>query len=198
MQKIQFPIHFKFNIATLSNDFTAFDASGHSIAYVRQKMFKFKEDIEIFKDESKAERIYRIKADRWLDFSAAYSFTDASGKEIGKIVRKGWRSLWRASYEIIDEQGEILYHISEKSVWTRIMDNMIGEVPLLGLLSGYLFHPAYQVSNKQEELVAELRKLPSFWGRKFDVVSTDKLEEQHHEKTVLGLMMLILLERRRG
>ena len=47
MQNLQFPIKFVFKISTLANDFTAKDANGNVIAYVRQKMFKFKEDISI-------------------------------------------------------------------------------------------------------------------------------------------------------
>lgn len=198
MKNAEYPLYFEFKIATLSNDFIATDAKRQTLAYVRQKMFKFKEDIEIFDNEGKKNLLYRIKADRWLDFSAAYAFTNAAGEELGKIVRKGWRSMWRASYEILDENQQQLYHISEKSVWTRIMDNMLGEIPILNLLTGYLFHPAYVVTDKQGNEVAELKKLPSFFGRKFNVSATEALNKDHNEKIVLGLMMLILLERRRG
>ena len=44
-KEFTFPITFKFKISTLANDFTALDESGATIAYVRQKMFKFKEAI---------------------------------------------------------------------------------------------------------------------------------------------------------
>jgi len=101
MKDIQFPVTFKFKIGTLANDFIATDANGTMIAYVRQKMMKLKEDIVIYSDESKTKINYRIKADRWLDFSAAYSFFDANDREFGKIARKGWRSIWKAKYEII-------------------------------------------------------------------------------------------------
>ena len=39
------PISFKFNIGTFHNDFTATDVSGNVIAYVKQKLFKLKEEI---------------------------------------------------------------------------------------------------------------------------------------------------------
>ena len=85
MQNLQFPIDFTFKVSSFANDFTATDLSGKTIAYVRQKMLKFKEDIQVFSDESKTEVNYAIKADRWLDFSAAYAFYDGSGTYIGKI-----------------------------------------------------------------------------------------------------------------
>ena len=109
MQNLQFPIDFEFKIGTLANDFTARDLSGRTIAYVRQKMFKLKEDIQIFSDDSQTQVNYTIKADRWLDFSAAYSFFDSDGTVLGKIARKGWRSIWKAKYEIIDQLS--LIHI---------------------------------------------------------------------------------------
>ena len=42
MQDFNFPLDFTFNIGTLANDFTAVDASNKTVAYVKQKMFKFK------------------------------------------------------------------------------------------------------------------------------------------------------------
>ena len=77
MQDLQFPLNFRFKISTLANDFTATDANGKVVAYVKQKMFKLKEDIVIYADESQSKTNYRIKADRWLDFYAAYTFYDA-------------------------------------------------------------------------------------------------------------------------
>ena len=141
MQNLQFPIKFRFNISTLANDFTAKDATGNVIAYVRQKMFKFKEDISIYSDESKSKEIYKIKADRWLDFSAAYSLLDENGKEFGKIVRKGWRSIWKTNYELIDQFETSQYIIREENAWVKVMDSLFGEIPILGMFSGYLFNP---------------------------------------------------------
>ena len=62
MKDLQFPINFKFKIGTLANDFVATDASGTTVAYVRQKMFKLKEDILIYSNESKSDTLFRIKA----------------------------------------------------------------------------------------------------------------------------------------
>ena len=113
MQDLKFPIKFSFKITTFANDFSAVDASGKVVAYVRQKMFKFKEDIQIFNDESKSQINYSIKADRWLDFSAAYSFFDIDGKEFGKIVRKGWKSFWKAEYASQEETDNVKVSLEE-------------------------------------------------------------------------------------
>jgi len=198
VQNIQFPIRFKFKISTLANDFNATDANGTSIAYVKQKLFKFKEDISVYADESKALEVYKIKADRWLDFSAAYSFFDASGKEFGKIVRKGWRSIWKAEYEIIDQFEKVQYRISEENAWVKVMDSIFGEIPIIGIFSGYFFNPSYLLKNKNEDIIVKLKKQKSFWGREFVIDKIGSLDDDDDDRILLGLMMMILLERRRG
>ncbi|MCB0600037.1 MAG: hypothetical protein KDC28_02375 [Saprospiraceae bacterium] len=198
MQDIQYPVHFLFHVSTLSNDFTAFDATGRTIGYVRQKMFKLKEDIIIYDSKEKIRINYRIRADRWLDFSAAYTFYDDSGMDIGKIVRKGWRSIWKASYEIIDQYQMPQYTIREENGWVKVMDGLFGEIPVLGLFTGYVFNPSYLVRAMDGRPVVRLKKLPSFFGRKFILEQLDSLDGDDDDRVMLGLMMLILLERRRG
>lgn len=198
MQNLKFPIKFKFKISTLSNDFTATDTSGKVIAYVKQKMFKLKEDISIYSDESQSNVMYKIKADRWLDFSAAYSFSDANGKEFGKIVRKGWRSIWKTDYELIDESETIQYNIREENAWVKVIDSIFGEIPILGMFTGYFFNPTYVVLNQKEKIIVRLKKQPSFLGREFEISKLGVIDNDDDDRIVLGLMMMILLERRRG
>lgn len=198
MKDLQFPINFKFKIGTLANDFVASDASGATIAYVRQKMFKLKEDILIYSNESKSETLFRIRADRWLDFSAAYSFTDKEGKEMGKIVRKGWRSIWKTAYDLINEKQELQFHVNEENAWVKVWDSLLGEVPLLGMFTGYFFNPAYLVTDLNGKVVAKIKKQASFFGRHFEVSKLADIDKDDQERIMLGLMMMILLERRKG
>lgn len=198
MQDIQFPVNFEFNITTFANDFTAKDKNGTTIAYVRQKMFKLKEDISIYNNDSKSKVNYKIKADKWLDFSTAYSFFDEKNKEFGKVVRKGWKSMWNAHYEIIDEHQKQQYIINEKNPWVKVLDGLLGEIPILSFFTGYLFNPTYLVKNTQGNTVVELKKLKSFFGKNFEVSKVGKLDKNDDDRVMLALMMFVLLERRRG
>ncbi|WP_194850060.1 LURP-one-related/scramblase family protein [Nonlabens antarcticus] len=198
MKNIQYPIKFSFRITTLSNDFTATDATGSTIAYVRQKMFKLKEAITVYSDTSKNQVLFTIKANKWLDWSAAYSMLDANGNEIGKIARKGWRSMWKAEYNIIDQHEKLQYRVQEASVWTRMADSLVGEIPVLGFFTGYMFHPTYNVTDVNGDIVVKLKKKPSFFGKEFEVEKLSDIEEDDKERVMLGLMMMIILERRRG
>lgn len=199
MKDLKFPINFKFKISSLANDFTATDADGRVVAYVRQKMFKLKEDIQIFSDETKSKVDYSIKADRWLDFSAAYAFYDQDGTRFGKIARKGWRSIWKAKYELIDENDNKQYLITEESAWVKVADSLLGEIPILNFFTGYLFNPSYLVINNDGQAVVRLKKLPSFFGRNFQIDREEgQIDSDDDDRIMLGLMMMILLERRRG
>lgn len=198
MEKLQFPLQFNFKITTLSNDFIANDATGNTIGYIRQKMLRLLEEVQIFNNQSKSELNYTIRANKWLDFTATYTFTNKNGREFGYIIRKGWRSIWKAHYEILNQQKQTEFIIREANPWAKIFDSMLGEIPFLGLLSGYLFHPAYNVFDSTGLVVIQLKKLPSFWGRKFSVEKFQDIKSEEEERVVLGLMMLILLERRRG
>ena len=198
MKDLQFPIQLIFNISTFSNDYSAKDANGRTVAFVKQKLFKLKEDISIYSDESKTDLQYKIKADRWIDFSAAYSITYADGTELGKIARKGWRSLWKAKYLLIDQHQKEQFTIEEENGWVKVWDNLLSEIPILGMLTGYLFNPSYAVTNLNGKKVARLKKQASFFGRKFEITKLGDIDNDDDERVMLGLMMMVLLERRRG
>ena len=199
MQNLHFPLRFSFKITTLANDFTATDSRGNIVAYVRQKMFKFKEDIQIFSDESRANVLYSIKADRWIDFSAAYAFIDErTRQEFGKIARKGWKSIWKAEYEIIDQHGKLQYHIREENAWVKVMDSFLGEIPILGFFTGYFFNPTYLLTDLSDRPIAKLSKEASFFGKEFTLEKTGPIDGDDDDRILLGFMMMVLLERQRG
>ena len=198
MKDIQFPVSLTFKISTLSNDYNVQDANGRTIAYVKQKMLKLVEDVSVYSDDSKSELIYKIKANKWLDFSAAYNFTNAAGTELGKVVRKGWASLWKARYEIYDENEKQDLLIAEENAWVKVIDAVLVQIPVVGLVTGYIFNPSYIVTRPDGTPVVRLKKDPSFFGRKFTINKLAEFEKGEEERVILGLMMMILLERRRG
>ncbi len=198
MQNIHFPVTFNFKVSTIANDFTATDSSGKTIAYVRQKMFKLKEDISVYNDDTKSRLEYQIKADKWLDFSTAYAFFNREGKEFGKVVRKGWKSLWKAHYEIIDQHQKQQYVINEQNPWVKVLDSLIGEIPILNFFTGYLFNPTYIVKNNEGKEIVKLTKSKSFLGKTFEVSKVGELDNDDDDRIMLSLMMFVLLERRRG
>ena len=78
------------------------------------------------------------------------------------------------------------------------MDSLLGEIPILSMFTGYLFNPSYIVLDKNNQIIARLKKEPSFFGRKFEITKVQEFDKDDGERIMLSLMMMILLERRRG
>ncbi|MEO0417055.1 MAG: hypothetical protein AAF226_19125, partial [Verrucomicrobiota bacterium] len=70
---MNYPLNISFKIISFASQFhVTEEQSGNQICYVRQKILKLKEAVEVFTDDSKTSKICDIKADRVLDFSACY------------------------------------------------------------------------------------------------------------------------------
>ena len=195
---MQFPLNFTFKITTISNDFRVNDATGAEVAFVRQKLFKLKEEVQVFNDESRSQLNFTVKANKWLDFSAAYVFYDNQQRELGRIVRRGWKSLWKSSYDIYDENQKQDFSVNEENPLIKVFDGLFGDIPILGLFTGYFFNPTYLVTRPDGTAIARLSKEKSFFGRRFSVDKLAEFESGEENRLLLGLMMMILLERQRG
>jgi uncharacterized protein YxjI len=195
---MNFPLSLSFKLLALANQIYIRDANGNLLGYVKQKMFKLKEDINIFADEQQSQMLFNIRADRIIDWSASYSFTDSRGNHLGSIKRQGMRSIWKANYDVFDGRGNQAFKIQEESGWVKVGDALFGELPLIGMLSGYIFHPAYIISKTDGTTIARLEKQPAFFEGKFILTNLSQLSTEEETRIVLAVLMMTLLERRRG
>lgn len=195
---MNYPLDLSFKLLALASQIYIRDAGGNLIGYVKQKMFKLKEDINIFADESQTQQLYNIKADRVIDFSAKYNFTDASGRHLGAVKRQGMRSLWKANYDIMDAQGQQVLRIHEENGWVKVIDALVGEVPVLGMFTGYLFNPAYLIERMDGTPIMRLAKQPAFFEGKFQLAPQGQASQEEETLSLLGALTMILLERARG
>ena len=198
MQNLQYPLFLKFKITTLASDFTITDRNENSLAYVRQKMFRLKEDVVVFNNESKSQENFRIRANQWIDFNASYAITDSFGENLGKIARKGMRSIWKATYNIFDQNDTQKYKVQEENAWVKVLDGMVGEIPIIGMFTGYFLNPSYIVHDNNGKEIYRLKKMPSFFGRKFQLDQINDIPDHEETLVVLSLMMMVLLERAKG
>ncbi len=86
---MQYPLNMRFKFFSLSQQITVCDATGQSILFVKQKMLRLKEKVEVFSDSSLSKKLFEINADRIIDFSANYRFTAADGTPWGAVRRHG-------------------------------------------------------------------------------------------------------------
>lgn len=195
---MKFPLSFNFKIIALGNRIFAREADGRLIGFASQKLFKLKEDIRIFADESKNQLVYNIRADRIIDFSARYTFYDGAGRELGSIKRQGMRSIWKAEYELYDAAGSFVMKINEENAWRKVGDYFLSEIPLVGFFTGYFLNPSYIVSRGSGEAVARLAKQPAMFESKFELSTNAPLTENEETLLFLGTLMMAILERARG
>jgi uncharacterized protein YxjI len=195
---MEYPIEFEFKVLALSPQFHVRDAKGREVAYVKQKLFKLKEDISVFENESQTNIQYKIRANQWIDWSASYLFFDKQGGQLGRMGRQGARSLWKATYEIFDMENKMDFKIEEENAFVKIMDGLFSEVPVLGLFTGYIFNPKYNITDHHGEVVAVFSKEASLFGKKFTLHQIKQVQSDEEERIILSLIMMVLLERSRG
>jgi len=200
LKNLQYPLQFSFKIVAFAPQLSVTDANGTSIVYIKQKLFKFKEKVEIFTDKSKSQKLGGIQANKVIDWSARYFFDTAQGAALGSVGRKGMRSLWKASYEVFNlNEDAARYKISEENPMAKVFDSLLGEIPLVGMATGYLFNPRYgAVCNTTGQTAMRLTKKPAFFEGKFELEKHGELTVQQETNLIMSFIMLVLLERRRG
>lgn len=174
---------------------TVTDANGTSVCYVKQKLFKLKERVEVFTDSSKREKLTEIGANKIMDWSATYTISDPDGEVLGAVKRSGMKSLWRTHYEILKD-GQAVYELREGNPWTKFFDGLFAGIPIIGMLSGYLFHPSYEIKDSEGALCYHLKKQPAFLEGVFKIEETK--DSPDDILILMSILMMTLLERQRG
>ena len=133
----------------LTGKFRFYDPMGNLVMFSEQKMFRLREDIRVYADENKAREVLRIQARQIVDFSAAYDVVDTVlNQKIGALRRKGWRSLLRDEWEVLDAGDNVIGMLFEDSA---------GLALLRRLLLGSLLPQNYDMT-LGETRVADLRQ----------------------------------------
>lgn len=199
LEGIQYPLKLSFKILALASQATVTDANGRVVLYTKQKLLKFREHVEIFTDNSRTTLLAEIKANKVIDWSARYHATDALGQAIGSVGRRGWRSLWKAHYEAFnpgDEQPD--FSIREENPGAKVLDSLLGEIPIVGMLTGYFCHPRYAATRSDGRPAMRLTKQPAFFEGRFQIDRLGELSPREELNLILSFLMLVLLERSRG
>ena len=84
---------FQKNLANQTSSLKTSLSRSASKAMSGSKNLKLKEELEVFEDKTKTKRVCTIKANKVIDFSAAYHFYTENEQLFGSIQRKGLRSL---------------------------------------------------------------------------------------------------------
>jgi len=205
MPVFSYPLKLSFKLIALAPRITVTDANDREIMFVSQKIFKLKEDIRIYRDQSKEREIFTIKAEKILDFDTRYNFyTVEKEKHLGSVKAKGWRSIWRATYLIDDSNQDTHMFIKEDNPWVKVGDALLNEIPIVNFFTGYMLHPSFTAYRSPgiedtSDPVMQLTKEAAFFEGVFRVDLLDQHMTQFEEiSALLSFMLMVQFMRRRG
>lgn len=197
---MNYPLTFRFKLIAIAPQIYVTDASGATICYVKQKLFRFREKVEVFTDDTMQTLLATIEADRIIDWSARYTFKAPDGRVLGAVGRRGMKSLWKAHYDVFAPGAQSpTFAIQEENPWVKMLDGFVGGIPIVGMFAGYMLHPSYIASRVQGEAPAmRLTKQPAFFEGLFKLEPTGETNEGEQLALMLSYLMMNLLERARG
>jgi hypothetical protein len=141
----------KRQVLALTGKVRVYTPDGQLGLYSEQKMFKLREDIRVFSDETKSSELLWIQARQVIDFAAAYDVTDqTSGEKVGALRRKGWSSIVRDAWEVLNPMDQVIGSIREEST---------GLALLRRFLLGSLLPQRYEAIDTRESVLAKYQQL---------------------------------------
>ena len=169
-------------VFALTGKFRVYDPAENLVLFSEQKMFRLREDIRVYADETKTQELLIIKARQIIDFSAAYDVIDSTTNEkVGVLRRKGWRSLLRDEWEVLDANDQLRGMLFEDSV---------GLAMLRRLLLGSLLPQNYDLT-LGETRVADLRQI--FNPFRYELTLDFSMDASHLLDRRIGIAAGILL-----
>jgi hypothetical protein len=114
-----------------SPKFYFYDQQENLIAFVKQKAFKLREDIRVYRDEAMTNELLHIRARTILDWSTAYDVVDSySRQKVGTLKRKGWKSMVRDEWVVMDANEVEIGRIREDSAFLALLRRFLtGLIP---------------------------------------------------------------------
>lgn len=134
------------------------DTPGPPFCFVRQKPFKFKEDISFFTDETRSTELMRIKARQRFDPRARYDVTAPDGSKIGEIQKVFGTSLLRSTYRLFDSAGNEVAQATEQNLTVALFRRLVDFIPFIEYFADWLPIPYHFVFKKDGTEVGSHRR----------------------------------------
>lgn len=119
----------KRQVFALTGKFRFYDSSENLVMFSEQKMFRLREDIRVYSDESKTQEVLMIKARQIIDFSAAFDVVDSvSGQKVGALRRRGFASMLRDEWDILDVNDNVIGKLFEDSMGMALLRRFLSSL----------------------------------------------------------------------
>lgn len=105
---------------------------GDLLVFVEQKRLAFKEEIIFYTSNAKTDVAFRVKAEKVMDVHGKFLVTDSSGKQIGSVRKSFKSSLFRSTWEILDQDSKLQFIVRETSMKLAIFRRLWVLIPYIG------------------------------------------------------------------
>lgn len=200
----KYPLRLNFRLIALAPKISIKDASDTEILYVEQKVLALKEAVKVFNNAKDKKLLYTMQANQIIDFGATYVFRDAqNNREIGSIQQEGMRSLFQASYIVMDTHQKHVYTIVQSNPMIALLDSVLSIIPFAELFTGFILNPTYTISKASSKgdpkaSILTMKKKPSFFESNFTLSKDSDVAEGDEILLLLSALMIVQLEKNRG
>lgn len=103
-------------LTLLGRKFHVFGPDGRQVMYVRHKILTFKDEWNIFTDDSESAALLRVKARQAIGLNIVTDIFDAqTGEKVGAVRNKGLKSIVRDTWEVLDASDNVVGQFGEDS-----------------------------------------------------------------------------------
>jgi uncharacterized protein YxjI len=107
----------------LERIFRVMTPDGQVIMFVKHPVLRLREEFQVYADEAQTRPLLRVKSKQVIAINFAFDVTDAtSGQLYGTVQKRGWKSIVRDKFLILDPTGAEIGYMEEQgaSVMRRI------------------------------------------------------------------------------
>jgi hypothetical protein len=98
--------------------YRVYGSSGDLVAFVEQPWFRLRTELVMYADEAQRQPILVLKNRRFAALNMEHDLFDAAtGQRLGVIRTRGWRSLWRDTWDILDADERPAGEMLEDGPW---------------------------------------------------------------------------------
>ncbi len=121
----------KQKVLTVGNKYYIYNSRENLVGFVKQKMFRLKEDIRMYSDESKQYEVLTIIQRGIVDTWGVFEVYDPVRNEmVGSFRRKAWRSIFKGEWHIADAHGNMIGMVKEEGGAGLILRKIFRFLPL--------------------------------------------------------------------
>ena len=96
--------------------FHVFGPDGRQVMYVKHKILTFKDEWNLYTDESESTALLRVKARQAIGLNIVTDVFDAkTGEKVGSVRNKGLKSILRDTWEVLDTNDTVVGGFGEDS-----------------------------------------------------------------------------------